>query len=80
VAEIQRLQFKKWEEELKADDPELWEEIKSELVDENQAEQDDRAAAIARHLGPAAWWGSSADDGFRIRGVVMGATSPRESR
>ena len=80
VAEIQRLQFKKWEEELKADDPELWEEIKSELVDENQAEQDDRAAAIARHLGPAAWWGSSADDGFRIRGVVMGATSPHESR
>jgi len=72
VAEIKRMQITHWEDELKADDPELWEEIKGELVDEDQAEQYERFARIATHLGPAAWWASSGDDGFRIRGIVMG--------
>ncbi|MDP7574472.1 MAG: hypothetical protein QF723_05120, partial [Phycisphaerales bacterium] len=72
VAEIERMQITRWEDELKADDPELWEEIKGELVDEDQTEQYERFARIATHLGPAAWWASSGDDGFRIRGIVMG--------
>jgi hypothetical protein len=80
VAEIQRMQFQKWEDELKASDPELWEEIKLELVNEDQANQNDRSAALAKHLGPSAWWSSSADDGFRIRGVVMGVTPPAKSQ
>ena len=75
VADVQRLQITRWEDEIKVDDPELWEEIKGELVDEDQAEQYERLARIARHLGPAAWWAGSGDDGFRIRGVVMGRGS-----
>lgn len=71
VAEVERMQITRWEDELKADDPELWEEIKDELVDEDRAEQYERLTKIAKHLGPAAWWASSGEDGFRIRGIVM---------
>ncbi len=65
------MQISRWEDELKADDPELWEEIKDELVNEDQTEQYERLAKIASYLGPAAWWASSGDDGYRIRGIVM---------
>jgi hypothetical protein len=71
VAEVERMQISRWEDELKADDPELWEEIKDELVNEDQTEQYERLAKIASHLGPAAWWASSGDDGYRVRGIVM---------
>ena len=71
VSDVQRLQLKSWETELKEDDPELWEEIKGELEDEEQSSRQERLARIASHLGPAAWCAHADDSGFRVRGVVL---------
>jgi hypothetical protein len=73
VAEIDRLRARKWEDEIRADDPELWEEIKGELIDEDRSAQLERLAKIAAVLGPAAWWVKSGSEGFWARGVVFGA-------
>ncbi|MDP7070005.1 MAG: hypothetical protein QF561_01495 [Phycisphaerales bacterium] len=73
VAEVQRLQLRSWEDELMAEDPELWEEIKGELTDEEGTARRERLARIASRLGPAAWWAQSGDDGFRIGGVLLTA-------
>jgi hypothetical protein len=71
AAEVSRLRMRAWEAELKADDPELWEEIKGELAEEADSESTERAAKFAEALGPLGWWATSADDGFRLRLFVL---------
>ncbi len=78
VSDVMRLQVNVWEDELRADDPELWEEIKGELVDEEGASRRERIARIASRLGPAVWWAEADDTGFRLRGSMLAADAEGE--
>jgi len=78
AAEISRLRMSDWEAELKADDPELWEEIKGELAEESQSESNERRAKLAAAFGPLGWWATSSDEGFRVRLFVLTAEDAAE--
>ena len=65
-----------WEEEVKAEDPELWEMIRGELVDEDDAAIRERLARLASAVGPLAWFVESVDNGFKIKIRVL---SPNQS-
>jgi len=71
VVQIQDLQFKAWEAEVRAEDPELWEMIRGELVDEDQVAMRRRLARLARALGPLVWHVQPTDRGFRGRAQVL---------
>jgi hypothetical protein len=71
MAEIDRLRSKQWEDKVKSDDPELWEEIKGELVDEDHSAELKRLSKVAKSLGAAGWWAKSSSDGFRVKGVLF---------
>jgi hypothetical protein len=75
MAEIERLTVKKWEDKIKSEDPELWEEIRGELVDEDRSDELERLSKITEALGAAGWWVKSSTDGFRAKGVMF--TSPK---
>ncbi|MCH2140040.1 MAG: hypothetical protein MK100_03295 [Phycisphaerales bacterium] len=76
LVDIQNLQMKAWEEEVKAEDPELWEMIRGELVDEDEAAIRERLARLASAVGPLAWFVESVDSGFKIKIRVL---SPHQS-
>ena len=71
MAEIDRLRIKQWEDKVKSDDPELWEEIKGELVDEDHSAELKRLSMVAKALGAVGWWAKSSSDGVRVKGVLF---------